>query len=84
MLMTLVCGSHKSNVGKKEKKELLNCMCNLLLKHNANILFLKHITMDDEKWILYMRSAGKQHEPLNLQPIIEANGIESLLLRELI
>lgn len=50
-------------------------MCNLLLKHNANIPFLKHITMDDEKWILYMRSAGKRHELLNLQPIIEANGI---------
>lgn len=58
-------------------------MCNLLLKHNANIPFLKHITMDDEKWILYMRSAGKRHELLNLQPIIEANGIESLLLREI-
>ena len=41
--------------------------CNFLLKHNKNLLFLKHIVIGDERWVFYnnaelKRSWGKENK----------------------
>ena len=45
-------GSKEVKQEKKKKIPDLISVCNSLLKHNENILFLEKI-MGDEKWILY-------------------------------
>ena len=35
-------------------------ICDLLLKHNKNLLFLKHVITGDEKWVLYSNVSRKK------------------------
>ena len=46
-------GSKEVKQEKKKKIPDLISVCNSLLKHNKNILFLEKFVMGDEKWILY-------------------------------
>lgn len=43
----------------KKSQKLQECMCDLLQEYIENVLFLKQIETDNEKWILYDNVEGK-------------------------